>query len=273
MLLSKARNGQKGFQVVHTESESAARRRRTGGAWWLLLAAGVLVCGLVAGCAQAGQSSPAEESASSDFVDNPSDVDDRAERAAEEKRQQQEREAAWRARFPVDDYSNTLLIGDSLMQNASASLSEAMPGVAINADAGRTLETGGVVLDDESPDAGILDQVRNDDGSYARYVIGAGNNDGGGMPIEAAEEIVDCLGPDKEIYFVTMCSLINPGATTVTNETIDVMVERYPNVHKIDWHGFLEGRESDFLSDGIHVYRDCEPDYAAFIKEGLDVVY
>lgn len=240
---------------------------------WLLVAAGVLVCGLVAGCAQTDQPASADASPSSDFADKPSDIDDRAERAAEEERRRQEKEAAWRARFPVDDYSNTLLIGDSLMQNASVALSEAMPGVSINADAGRTLETGGVVLDDESPYAGILDQVRNDDGSFARYVVGAGNNDGGGMPIEAAEEIVNCLGPDKEIYFVTMCSLINPGATAVTNESIDAMVERYPNVHKIDWHGYLEGRESDFLSDGVHVYRDREADYAAFIKEGLDVVY
>jgi len=185
----------------------------------------------------------------------------------------QERTAAWRARFPLDDYANTLLIGDSLMQNASASLDEAMPGVSINADAGRTLETGGLVIDGESSDAGVLDWVRNDEGEYARYVIGTGNNDAGGMPIDAVEEIVSCLGPEKEIYFVTMCSLLNMDATDTTNQAIEDAVSRYPNVHKIDWYAYLDEREFDILRDGVHVYRDCEPDYAACIKEGLDIVY
>ena len=239
----------------------------------LPLAAAVLVCWLLAGCAQQPQSASTADDGSSGFASDPVDLDDHALVAAEQERLQQEHVAEWRARFPVDDYSNTLLIGDSLMQNATQSLSEAMPGVTINADAGRTLETGGVVIDGQSPDAGVLDQVRNDDGSFARYVIGTGNNDGGGMPVEAAEEIVACLGPDKEIYFVTMCSLLNSEATSVTNQTIDSMVERYPNVHKIDWHGLVSGREGEYLSDGVHAYRDREPDYAACIKDGLDVVY
>lgn len=234
----------------------------------------VLMTGtLLAGCAHDAASSSVGGSSSAGFASSPADIGDHAERAAEEDRQRQERASAWHARFPEGDYSDTVLIGDSLMQNATASLLAAMPGVTVNADAGRTLETGGKVIDGESPDAGVLDQVRNDDGSFARYVIGTGNNDGDGMPVEAAEEIVERLGPDKEIYFVTMCSLFSPEATAVTNGAIDVMVQRFPNVHKIDWNGLVSGHEGDYLSDGIHVYRDREPDYAACIKEGLDVVY
>ncbi len=238
-----------------------------------LIGVAMMACGSLAGCASETVSSAAAESEPSSFASEPVDIDDSAEKAAEEARLLQERTDAWRARFPVDDYSNTLLIGDSLMQNATASLREAMSGVSINADAGRTLEVGGKVIDFESPDAGILDIARNDDGSYARYVIGAGNNDGGGMPIEAAEEIVECLGADKEVYFITMCSLYSVDATDTTNQTIDAMVERHPNVHKIDWHGYIAGREYDFLRDGVHVYTSMEPEYAACIKEGLDTVY
>ena len=55
--------------------------------------------------------------------------------------------------------------------------------------------------------------------------------------------------------------------------SIDAMVEQYDNVHKIDWYGLVHGNESAYLRDGIHVYFGLEPEYAAFIKEGLDVVY
>ena len=197
----------------------------------------------------------------------------RSLRAEQAERAEQERIAAWRARFPVDDYSNTLLIGDSLMQNATSALQMTLPGVDINADAGRTLEKGGLVFERESPDAGVLDHVRSDDGSHERYVIGTGNNDAGGMSLEAAEEIVSCLGPDKEIYFITEIVVGNPYGTEITNAAIDDVVSRYSNVHKIDWHGLVAGRESEYLSDGTHARPAREPDYAACIKEGLDVVY
>ena len=240
----------------------------------------MLACALSTGCASNAVPESAVKPEPSSFASDPIDIDDFAEvaaeanaKAAEEERARQEHEAAWRERFPVDDYSNTLLIGDSLMQNATASLSEAMPGVSINADAGRTLETGGLVIDGESPDAGVLDQVRNDGGWYERYVIGTGNNDAYGLTMEAAEEIVDCLGSDKEIYFITMCSLLSPDATDSTNQVIDEMVARYSNVHKIDWYGYVSGNPYDYLRDGVHAYRDREPDYAACIKDGLDVVY
>ena len=239
-------------------------------------AALVLTGGLLAGCVQDTAPVPDDESSKPSFASAPADIDDRAEKEhyqKEQERLKQEREAAWRARFPLDDYSNTLIIGDSLMQNASASLYAAMPGVAVNADAGRTLETGGKVIDFESPDAGVLDIVRNDGGFYERYVIETGNNDGGGLYLEAAQEIVDCLGPEKEIYFVTMCSVPSPDATATTNSSIDAMVAEHANVHKIDWYGLVHGHEGDYLSDGVHAYRSRESDYAAFIKEGLDVVY
>ena len=249
-------------------------RRASIGTVTVVLA--LLAAGLLAGCAQQATSAPAAESKAAGFVSDPADIDDHVEKERQQKEQErikQEHEAAWRARFPVDDYSNTLLIGDSLMQNATVSLYAAMPGVALNADAGRTLETGGKVIDGESPDAGVLDIVRHDDGSFARYVIETGNNDGSGLHMDAAQEIVDCLGPEKEIYFITMCSVPSPDATAATNQSIDAMVAQHANVHKIDWYGLINGHEYDYLSDGVHVYRSREPDYAAFIKEGLDVVY
>ena len=103
--------------------------------------------------------------------------------------------------------------------------------------------------------------------------IGTGNNDAGGMGLYAVEEIVSCLGPDKEIYFITEMVTANPGGTATTNATIDEMVATYPNVHKIDWHGFAEGRESELLRDWCHPNAYGREVYVEAIKAGLDVCY
>ena len=184
-----------------------------------------------------------------------------------------EHEAAWREAFPTDNYANTLLIGDSIMQNATSSLQATLPGVDISADAGRTLEAGGLVFEKQSPDCGVLDYVRRDDGSHARYVIGTGNNEVSGMSLGAAEEIVERLGPDKQIYFITMCSVYNSTSTEVTNESIRTVESEHDNVHVIDWYGLVSENPSEYLSDGIHPRSSRLADYAAFIKEGLDVIY
>ena len=200
---------------------------------------------------------------------------ERAQAAAEAEaaRLEQERLEAWHNRFSTDDYTNTLLIGDSIMQNASAALRAALPGVTINADAGRSLETGGLVFENASPDKGVLDHVRADTGGYMRYVIGTGNNDYAGMPLSAAEEIIELLGPEKEIYFVTEIVTGNSRGTETTNATIADVVGRYSNVHAIDWHGLVVGHETEYLIDGCHPRADHLADYAACIKDGLDVVY
>ncbi len=265
--------------------------------WAIAAATLALAAGsLLAACSQGAPSQTAGESSSSAEaskvpVMEANDRDDPEKREHEERvkeeyarleayrlerKQEYERwlhEQEWREKFPTDDYSNTLLIGDSLMQNAQSTLYATLPGVTVDADSGRTLEHGGLVFENQSPDDGVLDHVRRDDGRYDRYVIGTGNNEMNGMSVEAAQEIVDCLGPTKEIYFITMISVGNRGGSEVTNASIDAMVEQYDNVHKIDWHDLVHGHESDYLSDGIHVQANRLPDYANCIKEALDVVH
>ena len=184
-----------------------------------------------------------------------------------------ERVQAWRERFPEGDYSDVLFIGDSIMDEARWDIHDAMPGCEVNADSGRTLEEGGLIREDQDPDCGVLDYIRDDDGSHTRYVIGTGNNDAGGVSLYDAEEIISCLGPDKEIYFITEMVTANPGGTANTNATIDAMVEAYPNVHRIDWHGFVEGRESELLRDWCHPNAYGKPLYVGLLKAGLDVCY
>ena len=197
--------------------------------------------------------------------------EERVRLEAEQARQQHE--AQWRAKFPTDDYSNTILIGDSIMQNCSSALRSTLPGVTIDADAGRSLEYGGLVFEGESPNDGVLDHIRQDDGEFDRYVIGTGNNDAGGVTEEDAEEMIEHLGNTKQIYFVTEYVRGNLHGTGVTNDTIDAMVEKYPFVHKIDWYGLVHENPSAYLKDGCHPRDDSESDYAELLKEGLDVIY
>ena len=199
-------------------------------------------------------------------------IDDVRERHAE-RRAAWERVQAWRERFPAGDYSDVLFIGDSIMDESRWLIHDAMPGCEVNADSGRTLENGGLVREDSEPEYGILDHIRDDEGFYERYVIGAGNNDASGLDRDSAEEIVSCLGPDKEIYFVTMMVTGNPYGTANTNATIDAMVEAYPNVHKIEWHGFVEGRESELLWDYCHPRDSAKPLYVQVLKAGLDACW
>lgn len=194
-----------------------------------------------------------------------------AERAERDARWKQVQE--WRYRFPEGDYSDVLFIGDSIMDESRYLIMDAMPGSEVNADSGRTLEEGGLIREDAAPDCGVLDHIRNDDGSHVRYVIGTGNNDGGGVPLYVGEEIVERLGPDKEIYFVTEMVTANPGGMATTNGTIDALVEAYPNVHKIDWSGYVEKHGYGLLRDWCHPAEYAKPEYVGVLKDGLDVCY
>ena len=201
---------------------------------------------------------------------------ERGRRHRDHEREMRERErriSDWEARFPRGDYSGTLLIGDSIMDMSRNQLEESLPGVTVNADSGRSLEYGGTLRENQEPDNGVLDYIRRDEGDYDRYVIGTGNNDGGGVSIDDAEEMIACLGPDKEIYFVTEMMTGNVAGMDTTNATIDAMVEKHPNVHKVDWHGFVEGRESTYLADWCHPKKSAIPDYVGVIKGSLDVTH
>ena len=190
-----------------------------------------------------------------------------------ERRARWELARQWEERFPAGDYSDVLFIGDSIMDESRYGIMAAMPGCEVNADSGRTLEQGGLIREDSAADCGVLDHIRSDDGTHERYVIGTGNNDAGGVSLYAGEEIVDRLGPDKEIYFVTEMVTANMGGTQTTNATIDALVEAYPNVHKIDWYGFVEGREREFLRDWCHPSEYGKPEYVDVLKAGVDACY
>ncbi|MBQ9068772.1 MAG: hypothetical protein IJ131_06870, partial [Eggerthellaceae bacterium] len=168
----------------------------------------------------------------------------------------------------ASDFSDTILFGDSIMQNSQGALYAEMPGVTINAMGGRALEIGPIGAGSD-PSDGVLDHIRADTGGYSRYVIGTGNNDAGGMSLAAGEEIVAHIGPDKEIFFVTEYVGGNLGGTAATNATIADLAARYDNVHAIGWYELVSSSPGTYLSDGCHPLASAMPAYASLIREAI----
>jgi hypothetical protein len=177
------------------------------------------------------------------------------------------------AKFQVGDYSDTLMIGDSIMVLSSWSLEDYLPGITIDACSGRTLENGGVA-EGGSPSDGVLDHIRAlDQTLYTRYVIGTGNNDGFGMQYEDGLEIVSALGKDCEIWFVTEFVSNNSRGTANTNAAIARLADEYDNVRIVDWYAAVSPSPSSFLADNCHpgTQEACNM-YAKLVKDALDSV-
>ena len=193
--------------------------------------------------------------------------------------QQKAAEAAEAARiqryskFQVGDYSDTLMVGDSIMVLSSWSLEDYLPGITIDACSGRSMESGGVAEGGGSGD-GVLDHIRAlDPSSYSRYVVGTGNNNGSGMQYEDGLEIVNTLGSDCEIWFVTELVTNNSTGTANTNATIAQLAEEFDNVRVIDWYAAVSPAPSRYLADNCHPgTQEARDMYAGLVKEGLDSV-
>ena len=197
-----------------------------------------------------------------------------AQQAAAEEAERKAREAAGPqvSYTPGEgDYADVLMIGDSIMVVSKWSIESYMPGVTVDACSARSLETGGVA-EGGGPNDGVLDHVRAlDSNQFSRYVIGTGNNDWNGMDMDSGEEIVSCLA-GKQIYFVTEYVTNNTSGTDNTNATIDALCEKYPNVHKIDWHTVAVANRDAFLGgDNCHPQNQEATDtYAGLVKAALD---
>ena len=151
------------------------------------------------------------------------------------------------------DWSDTMFVGDSIMEGASPYLAELFPNADIDAAYSRSLEYGGT-QEGYAEDRGVLDVLRADGGSHAVYIIGTGNNDEFGMDIEDVEQIVKLCGDDAKIYLVTEYVRSFPEGTENTNASIRYAVENYGNVHMIDWHALITEHEDDWLQGDI-----CHP--------------
>ena len=165
--------------------------------------------------------------------------------------------------FSTTDFSDTVVIGDSVVAGSKESIEAALPGVTVDADPSRTFEHGGAYADYSDED-GMIDYAREVAGKYRRYVIECGINDAG-LTRDMADSFLGVLARDgAQVYFVNQLVTDNQESNEITRSTIDAVCEGRTDVFCIDWLG--KGDESD-LADDCHLNTDGCEHYASLIHD------
>lgn len=144
------------------------------------------------------------------------------------------------------------MIGDSIMLSASEELLEIMPDCVINARKNRQVEEGIEIVKELELQEKVGDIV----------VIALGTN--GMFTDDVAEELLECLGEERRIYWVTAYGK-NLAWRDEVNEKIRQMAEQYDNIRILDWEVVAAEHMEWFCEDGIHLNTDGQNGYAQFI--------
>lgn len=150
-------------------------------------------------------------------------------------------------------------IGDSIMVAAEPELTKLLPECVVDAKVGRQLV--------EAPD--IIRRLKNEGKLYDTVVIGLGSN----LPftVEEGSEVLDMLGDDRTIYWVTCYGRYLDWQDDV-NETIAELDEMYDNLTVIDWSAVAPEQPGWIRSDdGIHLTADGMVGYAEFVAAAIGV--
>lgn len=91
-------------------------------------------------------------------------------------------------------------------------------------------------------------------------VVNLGTN--AGLDDVGMETLIEMVG-NHEIYLVSTNSAVEHRQEV--NDVIDQMVEKYPNVHLIDWYAFSEGHPEYYDGDDIHLSPEGKIEYAMLV--------
>ncbi len=148
-------------------------------------------------------------------------------------------------------------VGDSIMVAAEQALYDVIPNCVVDAKEGRQLV--------EAMD--ILRRLESEGQLYETVVIGLGSNSP--FPIEDGEEVLDFLGEERTVYWVTCYGRYLDWQDEV-NELIYALDEEYDNLHVLDWSAVAPENPSWIRTDdGIHLTADGTVGYARFVADGL----
>lgn len=154
---------------------------------------------------------------------------------------------------PVYD---VLMIGDSVALRAVPYFEERFPLGHIDAEKNRRIDQGIDVY-----------QSYEDDGQVGDIVIFAlGTN--GSLTEAELREAIEAIGPDRQIYFVTIRST-DANTMEQSNHALNVVREEYDNVHLIDWNSLSEMHGDYFDGDGTHLTANAAKIYVQFIADVL----
>ncbi len=157
------------------------------------------------------------------------------------------------AEKPVYDI---LMIGDSVALRAVDAFEERFPLGHIDALKNRRIEQG-IEVYQEYADAGQVGDT---------VIFALGTN--GKLTEEELHKVVETVGPDKQIYFVTIRSN-DAKLTQENNQALQAVRDTYDNVRLIDWNSLTEMHGDYFDGDGTHLTAEAARIYVQFIADVL----
>lgn len=156
---------------------------------------------------------------------------------------------------PLDPASVTM-VGDSVLLGAMPALQEALPGCVVDGKVSRQVWDAPAVFD-ALETSGQLGRV---------VVIALGTN--GTFSVEQGQSLIDRLGPDRQIYWVTAYGAYLAWQEQ-SNEAIRAVAAQNDNVTLIDWAAEAPGHGDWLYSDGIHLQPPGQQAYAAMIAAAI----
>lgn len=147
-------------------------------------------------------------------------------------------------------------VGDSVMLGAVPALQETLPGCVIDATESRQVWDGLKVIKALDQNGQLGDTV----------IIGLGTN--GIFKTSTAQDILDYLGPDRTVYWVTAYGKYLKWQADV-NQLIFDLAEENENVHILDWAAAAPEHPEWFYDDGLHLNATGQTGYADFIAQGI----
>ena len=144
--------------------------------------------------------------------------------------------------FPPKRPTRVLVLGDSVMKGAEASVLASLPGreVVFDAEVNRSTGTG-------------ADIVAQRGGDWDVVVVFLGHNDGGspGVFQPAARRILDQL---RDVPYVSWLSIheVRPYYPGV-NQFVAGLQQEYPNLHVGDWNAVANAHPEGVSGDGLHL--------------------
>lgn len=146
------------------------------------------------------------------------------------------------------------MIGDSITWQATADLERAIPGVRVDGVIGRSFSQ------IDGPFDAMMATGRPD-----VLIVALGTNPT--MTLGQVEAFMARAISIERILFVNV--RIPREWEAPTNELIDILPRRYPNVSVIDWYGFTATHPDVLNTTGFHLSESGKPIYASFVASAV----
>lgn len=147
-------------------------------------------------------------------------------------------------------------IGDSVMADASDSIQQLMPNAYVDAQVGRQ----------GSATPAVIKQLKAEGNLNQIVVLNLGTN--GTMSQETIDQIINEIGPNRQIYWLTAHVPTKPWQQTV-NQEINQAAKEHKNVHVVDWYTVSQNHSDWFASDNVHMGQSGNISYARLIAKSI----